>query len=213
MRCFFAWLKLWKNMMEPLWQNFLWLLMMTGSLLIVERIVRSVSLFAMYMELPTLKKKVRKVRMSILMTQRLWWSVLWRFPIILQQDGKMLKLSARKMRWQSAIYDMLCVWQLTQSISLPLFVLIFRQSFRQQFLKINSNCSELRWSSQSAVFIRMACIFQIFLVIQESRVHRSLRHFRRAIPPMRQRIWSERMDSSSITRVNLQEQRATILYI
>ena len=42
-----------------------------NELLIVERIVRSVSLFAMYMELPTLKKKVRKVRMSILMTQRL----------------------------------------------------------------------------------------------------------------------------------------------
>ena len=46
-------------------------IVMTGSLLTVERIVRSVSLFAMYMELPTLKKKVRKVRMSTLMTQRL----------------------------------------------------------------------------------------------------------------------------------------------
>lgn len=54
--------------------------------------------------------------------------------------------------------------------------------------------------------------FQIFLVIQESRVHRSLRHFRRAIPPMRQRIWSERMDSSSITS-ELAGTRATILYI
>ena len=45
--------------------------MMMGSLLTVEKTVRSVSLFVTYMELPTLKKKVRKVRMSILMTQRL----------------------------------------------------------------------------------------------------------------------------------------------
>ena len=74
--------------------------------------------------------------------------------------------------------------------------------------KSTTICSDISPELQSAILEN-----QIFLVIQESRVRRSLRHFRRAIQPMRQRIWSERMDSSSITRVNLQEQRATILYI